>query len=50
MYNAFVSAKAMSYEKIQYQCLEYTYTIGFWVKQEQTGKDLPLLFCVESLL
>ena len=29
MYNSFVSAKAMSYKKIQYLCLGFTYTRGF---------------------
>ena len=36
MYNFFVSAKAMLYEKIQRLSLGYTYTIGSWGIDTQT--------------
>ena len=35
----------MSYERNNNGTLEYTYTIGFWIKY-----NTPLLFCIESLL
>ena len=45
MYNEFLGALAMIYERNSDGTLGYIYNIGIWVK-----KQPPLLFFIESLL